>query len=253
MSSKVLMICFISQATRQIFLDRIGWCLTKLAESTEEFTVLENDVQTKFFNENTSNFVAAMDIALDQIAPLTMFCDASEKNCRNVSDRKTINIASFREVINTLIGHALSFANLAQPDDRSPLTTVCQSVLREYMAFERIASIDEQSISHHLDEQSQCQLNATRLENALYQLDGLVNESLLRLVYSVFVEMSSKPLDVLAELVECKQNEEVDDQIVRFDETADRLQQIGTFAAAFAPDQKGKYHQCIFIFVVLIS
>lgn len=190
----------------------------------------------------TSNFVIAIDTALDLISPLTMFGEDPSEDCL-----ESAQIATIREIIHSLIGHALSFANLAQPDDQQPLTTICQSILREYMSFERIALIDcgpPSSSVPYLDNRSQCQMNATRLENSLYQLDGLVNDSLLRLVYGVFVEMNAKPLDVLAELIECdeghlKNQKDIDAQIVRFDEMADRLQLIGDFAAAFAQDQRG--------------
>lgn len=226
------------QATQKLFLDRISWCFTKLTESTS--TIPDIHIKPAPYAD-TSNFVAAMDTALDLIGPLTMFTDDAQQattidRCDGVAARRTKDYANhIRAVINALIGHALSFANLAQPDDRRPLSTVCQSLLRECMAFEqRMAS------SMRSDDDSQCQLSATRVENALYQLDGLVNDSLLRLVYAVFVEMAAKPLNVLAEMIECDADEaEVDNQIAHFDEVADRLQQIGIFAAAFAPNLSG--------------
>lgn len=234
-----MLVCLVcSQATRKIFLDRILWCLAKLAESTEEPQITVSDEQRTVFNMDTSNFVVAMDNALDMVAPLTMFGDDKDNTGNSLMDLGAMSISRIQAVVHTLIGHALTFANLAQPEDRIPLTTVCQSVLREYVKFEGIASI-----SHHQeDDRSQSQIHATRLENALYQLDGLVNDSLLRLVYGVFVQMKANPLSALAEMVECGQNQEADEQIARFDEMADRLQQIGIFAAAFAPNQQGNLY-----------
>lgn len=239
----------ILKATRKVFLDRILWCLTKLDESTVD---LSKGVPFPKSLE-TSDFVKAMDTAIDLISPFTMFHDEPKEEAfqNNATDPETNTFAQTRQVVNTLIGHALSFVNLAQPYDRGPLTTVCQSVLREFLAFDRSATTttsslndNRQSDSQQLDDNSQMQLNATRLENALYQLDGLVNDSLLRLVYGVFVEISAKPLDVLGELVECcdQSSQDANDQIVRFDEMADRLQQIGIFAAAFAPNQEGEFY-----------
>lgn len=220
------------------------WCFSKIS-----LIIWEHPKAVKTSPDlETSNFVEAMDTALDLIGPLTMFSDDAPEKSPSSTSGGCKNATKIRKVVNSLIGHALSFANLAQPNDRTPLTTICQSVLKECIEFEGFSSFDSDRSIFHLDNQSQFQLSATRLESVLYQLDGLVNDSLLRLVYGVFVEMSMKPLDQLAELVECGQmSQEVDDQIVRFDEMADRLQQIGVFAAAFAADVQGKHIQIGFV------
>lgn len=225
--------CLWLQPTRQHFLDRIVWCLAKTAKSISE---CRPKGDTRLPKSDQSNFVLAMDQALDMIGPLTMFAEHEQgRNSAAVRAEVMIESANIRTVINSLIGHALSLANVALHADRKPITSICQLVLRECIAFEGVASLDQSTVA----DDSQRQLRATGLENSLYHLDGLVNDSLLRLVYATFVEMRKRPLDLLAEMVEC-QAETIDDRIAQFDEMTDRLQQIGVFAAAFAPNQQGQ-------------
>lgn len=150
---------------------------------------------------------------------------------------------NIRVIIDSLIGQALAFANVALPEDLKPLKAVCQKVLKECIDFQQECSLD-QTVQIG-DEQSR-RLRAAALENALYQLDNLVNDCLLRLVLDVFVELNENPLTKLRSLVVKHTVTALEDdkllieaQANSFDELSDKLQQIGVIAAAFASNQRG--------------
>lgn len=96
-----------------------------------------------------------------------------------------------------------------------------------------------------MDDMQSRRLTASALENALYSLDKLINDCLLRLVFTVFDNLKSNPIEQLRAL-KMKLNEtndaqnKIDIQIEKFDSLADQLQQIGIFAAAFASNHRGK-------------
>lgn len=150
---------------------------------------------------------------------------------------------NIRAIVDSLIGQALAFANVALLEDSKPLRAVCQKVLKECIEFQKDCSLD-QTVQIG-DEQSK-RLKAASLENALYQLDTLVNDCLLRLVFDVFVELNKEPLTKLRSLVvkhKVSGSEDdkllIDAQVNSFDELSDKLQQIGVFAVAFASNQRG--------------
>lgn len=158
---------------------------------------------------------------------------------------------NIRAIVDSLIGQALAFANVALAEDIKPLKAVCQKVLKECIDFQQDCSLDRTIRTG--DDQSR-RLKAAGLENALYQLDKLVNDCLLRLVFDVFVELNAEPLTKLRSLVvnhkvTGSEAEKllIDAQVNSFDELSDKLQQIGVFAAAFASNQRGEY------FTTLIS
>lgn len=141
-----------------------------------------------------------------------------------------------RSAINSLIGHALTFANVALAADHQPITTVCQTVLRLCISFEQSTGL----ATHDAPNTASTQMSATALESSLYQLDGLLNDCLLRLVYVVFGQLDpmQRPMERLRGLIASSASQvSVDAQIEEFDLMTDRLHQIGIFAAAFAGTQ----------------
>lgn len=139
-----------------------------------------------------------------------------------------------RRAVNSVIGHALTFANVALPADRRPITTVCQTVLRLCISFEQSTGL----ATHDTPNSTTAQMCATALESALYQLDGLLNDCLLRLVFNVFGMLERRPVQRLRHLIASAASQDsVDAQIEQFDVMTDRLHQIGIFAAAFASTQ----------------
>lgn len=70
----------IIQPTRQFFLDRMMWCLSRIKSINDSSVTAD------------TNFVHLMDTALDLVAPLTLF----------VSDADTSNIAKHHAEVGTV-------------------------------------------------------------------------------------------------------------------------------------------------------
>ncbi|XP_037052544.1 serendipity locus protein alpha-like [Bradysia coprophila] len=211
--------------TRQFFLDRIMWCLSHIKTISDSCTVTD------------TNFVHLMDVALDLLAPLTLF--GSESNTTNIAEHHaeaSIESGKIRSVVDSIIGQVLNFVNVTSDDDKKPLTCMCQKVLRDSIAFEEACSL----LKGIPDEQNR-RLKAATLENSLYQLDRWVNDSLLKLVFTVFVEMKADPVQKLKDLCERgSAQDEIDKQTEGIDGIYEKIVQIGTFAMSFSWDYKTK-------------
>lgn len=131
----------------------------------------------------------------------------------------------------------MAFVNVTLEDDKKPLTCMCQKVLRDTIAFEESCSLSKDNP----DEQNR-RLKAATLENSLYSLDRWINDSLLKLVFAVFVELKMDPIQKLRELCEIKnvQQDDVNRQIEKIDELYERIVQIGNFALSFSWDYKSE-------------
>lgn len=100
--------------------------------------------------------------------------------------------------------------------------------------------------------QEECQLTATNysmqklkamsLEQAVCQLEDHVNESLLRLVYTCFLDFQRISVDKIRNILRNSNTADTDatadEFIADFDVNLDRATQIGIFAIAFAPNLK---------------
>lgn len=134
-----------------------------------------------------------------------------------------------------LIGQVLAFVNVTLENDKKPLTCMCQKVLRESIEFQKSCSL---LIAVNPDEQNR-RLRAATLENALYQLDRWINDSLLKLVFAVFVELKVDPIQKLRNLCDKgSSQEEIDSQVEKIDELFEKIVQIGNFALSFSWDYK---------------
>lgn len=83
-------------------------------------------------------------------------------------------------------------------------------------------------------------LRALTLEQALYQLEEYLNEALLRLVYTCFLDFQKISVDKIRNLLRNSKTEAMADEFIAdFDVNLDRATQIGIYAIAFAPNLKG--------------
>lgn len=110
--------------------------------------------------------------------------------------------------------------------------------MRDTIAFEESCSLS----GNHPDEQNR-RLKAATLENTFYQLDRWINDSVLKLVFAVFVELKMDPIQKLRDLCENgSRQDEIDSQIEKIDELFERIVQIGSFALSFSWDFKSESH-----------
>lgn len=85
-------------------------------------------------------------------------------------------------------------------------------------------------------------LRAQQLQNGLYSLDRLMNESFLRVFFSAFSDYLENPLKPiqLLEQNRCQSKSVLLDEIIeKFDEILDQLIQIGNFGIAYSMNSKG--------------
>lgn len=82
------------------------------------------------------------------------------------------------------------------------------------------------------------------LENALFKLDKLVNDCLLRTVYILFAKLDQNPIRALRRLGPLENDEPnqtvIGEEIEKFDIVLDQLIQVGSFAVSYASTAKRK-------------
>ncbi len=148
----------------------------------------------------------------------------------------SIESAKIRSVVDSLIGQVLAFVNVTLDDDKKPLTCMCQKVLRDSIAFEESCSL----LKDNPDEQKR-RLRAATLENSFYQLDRWINDSLLKLVFAVFVELKMDPIQKLIDICQNgSDQDEINRQVENIDALFEKIVQIGSFALSFSWDYKSK-------------
>lgn len=114
--------------------------------------------------------------------------------------------------------------------------------MNDCVAFQEECNLHESN--ENINEQD-IRLKAQLLENSLYNLDRLMNHSLLRMVYVVFADLNQNPLANLRDMSKLPESTEIDDEIENFDLILDRMMQIGSFATAYASKAKCN----IFVFI----
>lgn len=174
-----------------------------------------------------------MDTALEMLSPLTI--SDSGFNVSNIAAHNAeimMESSKIRQVIDVIISQALAFTNVTIEEDRKSLTASCQKVLKECIDFENESSLSNPEKKVNVQQR---RLKALSLENALYQLETVVNDCLLRLIYRVFSDISRKPLDALRSATD---PDEIDNLTTDFDLITDRLMQIGFFAISYASNLK---------------
>ncbi|XP_037821662.1 serendipity locus protein alpha isoform X1 [Lucilia sericata] len=232
-------------ASRQHFLDRINWCLERLRSCLKFLSNREEPKKLTIPEERS--FVELMDMVLDLLAPYSSYKDESQtaatQKCLNLAENQSEAMFAsqqIRSIVDFILSHTLAFANVALQQDKKALSALCQKVLRECMAFQEECKAALLPGAQHND--SNRKLKAISLENALYQLEDYINEALLRLVYTCFLDFNNFSIDKLRTMIRERHADDplLDELIADFDVNVDRTTQIGIFAIAFAPNVKIK-------------
>ncbi|KAH8285413.1 hypothetical protein KR054_008957 [Drosophila jambulina] len=217
-------------ASHQYFLDRIRWCLKRLMHLYTPGT--EPGIPER-------SFLKLLDAVLDTLAVFTSQneenTDAS--NCLP-SPEEVLSLSSeMRLYIDLILGQSLGFANVALSQDKRALSALCQKVIRECNAFQ-----GECKLPSGASYRSNLKLKAMTLEQALYQLEDFINDALLRLVFTCFLDFEKFSVEKIRTVLGNSSEDDAaaDELIADFDVNIDRATQIGIFAIAFAPNLKMK-------------
>lgn len=231
-------------SSRQHFLDRILWCLDRLRSCLKSLTA-QNAKKTTTPEE--SSYVELMDMVLDLLSPYSCYreetLDDLTKDCINIAENQAQAMFAskrIRSIVDLVLSHTLAFANVALKQDKKALSALCQKVLRECISFQDECSAGILPGAPLND--SNRKLKAISLENALYQLEDYINEALLRLVFTSFLDFNKFSIEKLRTIIRERDvdDPELDELIADFDVNIDRTTQIGIFAIAFAPNVKIK-------------
>ncbi|XP_021707680.1 serendipity locus protein alpha [Aedes aegypti] len=217
-------------STRQCFLDRIIWCITKIKSFADDESSFAQDCTSE------SNFVSFLDLALNLVGPLTVAFEDSGQNQAQQDADTMMECARIRSVVEALITQSFAFGNVLDDEDKTRLTNVCQRVLKECIGLEKESALVEGA--GRPDGQNR-RLKASVLESAIYQLETQVNDCLLKIVFETFAEMDRKLIGRLRKMVkEGASDEEIDNMTNRIDTMVDRIMQIGLFAISYADNYK---------------
>ncbi|KAH8254140.1 hypothetical protein KR032_008652 [Drosophila birchii] len=218
------------KASHEYFLDRIRWCLKRLMHLYTPGA--EAGIPER-------SFLKLVDTVLDTLAVFTSQneenTDAS--NCLPAPEEILGHSNEMRLYIDLILGQSLGFANVALSQDKRALSALCQKVIRECNAFQ--GECKRPSAASY---QANLKLKAMTLEQALYQLEDFINDSLLRLVFTCFLDFEKFSVDKIRTVLinSSEDDAAADDLIADFDVNIDRATQIGIFAIAFAPNLKMK-------------
>ncbi|XP_055614095.1 serendipity locus protein alpha-like isoform X2 [Uranotaenia lowii] len=213
------------KSTRQCFLDRIVWCITRIKTLTEQIDSEECTTE--------SNFVNFLDLALSLISPMTLMGNSAAAYANDEDNAEAL--VRIRSVVEALITQVFAFGNVLCEQDKERLTQACQRVLRECIALERDPALDLEKLT---SDQDRC-LKAGLLEGAIYQLEIQANDCFLRLVYETFSELDRNLVGQMRKLVtDDAKDEKMDALADRFDNMVDRIMQIGLFTLSYADDAK---------------
>ncbi|XP_037717582.1 serendipity locus protein alpha [Drosophila subpulchrella] len=213
------------------FLDRIRWCLKRLLHIHSEGS--NGDAVTP-----ERSFLNLVDCTLDTLA---LFTSHNEENTDPSDFPKTpqevlSHSQKLRANIDLILGQSLGFANVALSQDKRALSALCQKVIRECNAFQEECKVPSASYKSIL------KLRAMTLEQALYQLEDFINDALLRLVFTCFLDFEKFSVDKIRTVLRNSSEDDAmaDEFIADFDVNIDRATQIGIFAISFAPNLKMK-------------
>ncbi|EDW60110.1 serendipity locus protein alpha isoform X1 [Drosophila virilis] len=219
------------QASHHHFTDRITVCLKRLCVCLLPSTGPSENSAT----EGVS-FLKLLDSVLDSLSEFT-----SENVDRSLLIDSPANVLALSKQIkchiDLLLGQTLSFANVALQQDKKALSALCQKVMRDCSAFQEECQLAATNYSMQ-------KLKAMSLEQAVCQLEDHVNESLLRLVFTCFLDFQRISVDKIRNILRNSSTADTDatadEFIADFDVNLDRATQIGIFAIAFAPNLKIK-------------
>ncbi|KAH8416019.1 hypothetical protein KR222_006457, partial [Zaprionus bogoriensis] len=231
------------KATHHHFIDRITVCLKRLCASLESYQAQDCPLEG-------ACFLTLLDTQLDSLSVLTNPTEDSV-----VAQEDLLELSRQTKLqIDLLLGQALSFANVALQQDKKALSALCQKVcqsiriiiisnifaaqvMRDCSAFQEECAPNSAALSTNYSNQK---LRALTLEHALYQLEEYINETLLRLVFTCFLDFQKISVDKIRNVLRTGNDSIVDEYIADFDVNLDRATQIGIFSIAFAPSLKIK-------------
>lgn len=209
-------------ALRQHFIDRLLWCITKLNTSLAGIDKL---VENEFYN----NFLEVLDDALFLIEPYTEYNNGNVSKCDEFYSQAIDASRQLRALVEILLSQVLGYAIVSNETDKRALVAFSGKVLQEAIAFE-MECLKMQG------NENMIQLQATILESAFYQLENCVGETLVRLVYDIFLGFNKFSIENLRRIIDSGiEEEEISKKIVEFNFNVEKTTQVGIFAVAFTP------------------
>ncbi|KRJ98427.1 uncharacterized protein Dyak_GE22704, isoform B [Drosophila yakuba] len=185
------------------------------------------------------SFLKLVDAALDCLALFTSYSEENTDtfNCPKTPKEVLSLSQKLRANTDLILGQSLGFANVALPQDKRALSALCQKVIRECNTFQE--ECKESFSAHYM---STLKLRAMTMEQAIYQLEDFLNDALLRLVFTCFLDFEKFSVDKIRMLLRnSADNVDLADELIAdFDVNIDRATQIGIFAISFAPNLKMK-------------
>lgn len=210
---------------REHFIDRMIWCCNRLSAAVK-------CDQNKTLSDGTGdNFVESMDMALELLEPLSMYPNTTTSQSTDFSEKSPI----IRSAIEQLICHTLAFVCVAAEQDKEPLTTLSHKLMQACMDFDKTCDPSK------CTSEDEKRMKAVHVQYAIQNLNKLVNQCLLRLFFIVCTELNENPVAQLQSLKTSNAAQiELDGQVEKFDDTLDRMLQIGVFVMAYSQQAKGK-------------
>lgn len=136
-----------------------------------------------------------------------------------------MSVSQIKPLIESIVSHTLEFSSVCIAEDKTPISIMCQKVLNDFKDLKEECSAMEPSDIIR-------RLKADILEAAMYQLENLINDALLRLVLDTFKDVKNFSTK---QLLVTDNDEDAQDVI---DGIIDRLFQIGRFGIMFADEMK---------------
>ncbi|XP_043663876.1 uncharacterized protein LOC122627111 isoform X1 [Vespula pensylvanica] len=185
--------------------------------------------------EKENHFVYRMDLVLDIIAEMST----------KTQEQQILECTELWWGIEDIFSHAMSIAQMCQPQNFEAISAACQSIMGEY---ENLKS----QLCSETPDPSVNNLFMNTLNDALYRLERKVNISVLMLVMEVF----SDSFNALRKLVmtcgssltaKKRSKSDLHSAIEDFDQLTDKAMQIGIFANACCRDVErvNKIRNCL--------
>ncbi|KAI4475484.1 hypothetical protein M0804_014267 [Polistes exclamans] len=211
--------------------ERISLCFKLILEVLEAPNPSPEDETI----EKENHFVYRMDLVLDIIAEMST----------KTQDQQILECTELWWGIEDIFSHAMSIAQMCQPENFEAISAACRSIMGEY------ENLKSQLCSETFDP-SVNNLFMNTLNDALYRLERKVNISVLMLVMEVF----SDPFNALRKLVmtcgstltaKKRSKNDLHSAIEDFDQLTDKAMLIGIFANACCRDVEriNKIRNCL--------
>ncbi|KAK2588705.1 hypothetical protein KPH14_001595 [Odynerus spinipes] len=185
--------------------------------------------------EKENHFVYRMDLVLDIVSEMST----------KTQEQQVLECTQLWLGIEDIFSHAMSIAQMCQPQSFEAISAACHSIIGEY---ENLKS----QLCSETPDPSVNNLFLNTLTDALYRLERKVNVSVLTLVMELF----SDPFNALRKLVmtcgssltaKKRSKSDLHNAIEDFDQLTDKAMQIGIFANACCRDieRVNKIRNCL--------